>query len=463
MRYAAPEVARSRLDSTPVRVTKAIDVWAMALVLFHFFSGASLWGDMEVDEQMVAERPEEAVQRLEADRALTEPQRRLLKEMLVVDPAKRKPLEEVLAKGFFKEGEDTEQAKFIEVLALFSSPKQLRNGKGIPPLQLMREIVAMQTAIPRRLREIRPAARFPVDIEPVLRQLTPRIVQFSGHGDAVKRGAYAGALAFELADGTIQLPDPQSFVDLLRKEMCPRLELVFLNGCKTLHPLGEQIVAELPHLTVIGWDSVSADAAASAFAQGFYDSIARNCGRVGGMSGAKHSDLWEAYSSAERAFMDGGYIRGDPTQKTEGKPQAHGIYGILGHVIQAHRSSSIGAGRRSSTRLSMGGTAKLAVLSRRMSRGGSAKDNDHNPLPLLPEKGESTLEPDESPGNPRRQASMSGGEPPLHEEVGSGAAPAAAPAAANTPVREELDASALPPAVGRKGSLAEGQELHRTL
>ena len=139
----------------------------------------------------------------------------------------------MLAKGFFKEGEDTEQAKFIEVLALFSSPKQLRNGKGIPPLQLMREIVAMQVrilwlshvherasrgkwplcvaednaracacvcvavellvalstrrwrggctyqsargltqaAIPRRLREIRPAARFPVDIEPVLRQV----------------------------------------------------------------------------------------------------------------------------------------------------------------------------------------------------------------------------------------------------------------------------------------------------
>lgn len=44
----------------------------------------------------MADRPEEAVKRLEADRALTEPQKRLLKEMLVVDPAKRKPLEEVL-------------------------------------------------------------------------------------------------------------------------------------------------------------------------------------------------------------------------------------------------------------------------------------------------------------------------------------------------------------------------------
>lgn len=32
--------------------------------------------------------------------------------MLVVDPTKRKPLEEILAKSFFKEGEDTEQALF---------------------------------------------------------------------------------------------------------------------------------------------------------------------------------------------------------------------------------------------------------------------------------------------------------------------------------------------------------------
>ena len=31
--------------------------------------------------------------------------------MIVVDPSKRKPLSELLAKSFFKEGEDTEQAR----------------------------------------------------------------------------------------------------------------------------------------------------------------------------------------------------------------------------------------------------------------------------------------------------------------------------------------------------------------
>lgn len=41
---------------------------------------------------------------------------------------------------------------------------------------------------------------------------------------------------------------------------------MFLNGCKTINPLGKQIVKALPHLTVIGWDSVTTDDAASTFA-----------------------------------------------------------------------------------------------------------------------------------------------------------------------------------------------------
>jgi len=381
VRYAAPEVARSRLEGVPVRVTKAVDIWAMAMVLFHFFSGGPLWGDEEVDVEVVANTPEKAIARLEEDRALTDPQRRLIREMLLVDPAKRKQLDDVLAKGFFKEGEDTEQAKFIEVLALFSSPKQLRNGKGIPPLQLMREIVAMQQAIPRKLREIRPAARFPIDVEPVLRQLTPRIIQFSGHGDAVARGAYAGALAFEMPNGMIQLPDPQSFVELLGKEICPRLELVFLNGCKTLHPLGEQIVEALPHLTVIGWDSVTADNAASAFAQGFYDSVGRNCARGGG--GGSKGNLMESFVSAERAFAESGFVRGDPAVDKG----AHGAYGILGHALIARVRGNSKARAESTARTDSVDASTWLKSGLAAAGTGSRKSF---PLPLLPEKGEST-------------------------------------------------------------------------
>ena len=76
VRYAAPEVARARLETAGVCVTRAVDVWAMGLVLFHFFSGSSLWGDIEVDEEFVATRPEEAVRLLDADKSLAEPQRR---------------------------------------------------------------------------------------------------------------------------------------------------------------------------------------------------------------------------------------------------------------------------------------------------------------------------------------------------------------------------------------------------
>eukprot|EP00327_Prymnesium_parvum_P033079 CAMPEP_0195599388 /NCGR_PEP_ID=MMETSP0815-20121206/4007_1 /TAXON_ID=97485 /ORGANISM="Prymnesium parvum, Strain Texoma1" /LENGTH=1645 /DNA_ID=CAMNT_0040738823 /DNA_START=358 /DNA_END=5295 /DNA_ORIENTATION=+ len=406
VRYAAPEVARSRLMGSPVVVTKAIDVWAMALVLFHFFTGSSLWGDVEVDERLVADHPETAVNQLGTNSELSAPQKRLLEEMLVVDPTKRKPLEEILAKSFFKEGEDTEQANFIEVLALFSSPKKLANGKGIPPLQLMREIVAIQSAIPRTLREIRPAARFPTDIEPVLRQLKPRIIQFSGHGNAVKRGAYAGALAFELPNGTIQLPSPQSFVDLLRKNICPRLELVFLNGCKTLSPLGEQIVEALPHLSVIGWGTVTADQAATAFAQGFYDSVARNCKRDRG--GGSKGNLMEAYVSAERAFAEGGFIKADPALQKG----AHGVYGILGHALVARRTGKLDG--KKLDELKSGNSEKLKAMRNSFKLAHVVTSWSH--LPLLAEQsldGKTNRFLDDRPATENKdgKATYQGGQP----------------------------------------------------
>ena len=56
--------------------------------------------------------------------------------------------------------------------------------------------------------------------------------------------ALAGALAFELANGQIQLPDPANFIALLSKSVCPLLECVYLNGCNTLHPLGASEMAD---------------------------------------------------------------------------------------------------------------------------------------------------------------------------------------------------------------------------
>ena len=79
----------------------------------------------------------------------------------------------------------------------------------------MREVAALQEGIPRRFREIRPAARFPEDLEEIIKHVSPRVLQFSGHGDAIRHGVFAGALAFEVGDGTIQLPAPHLFIRLL--------------------------------------------------------------------------------------------------------------------------------------------------------------------------------------------------------------------------------------------------------
>ena len=55
---------------------------------------------------------------IEGKQGLTEPQRRLLREMATVRPEERKTLRELLyTKSFFRAGEDTEQAKHVEVLA----------------------------------------------------------------------------------------------------------------------------------------------------------------------------------------------------------------------------------------------------------------------------------------------------------------------------------------------------------
>ena len=70
-------------------------------------------------------------------------------------------LRETLARSFFAMGEDTEEAKKIEVLALFSSPRRFRSGQPIPPLQLMREVTMLCEAVPRRLREVRPPRASP--------------------------------------------------------------------------------------------------------------------------------------------------------------------------------------------------------------------------------------------------------------------------------------------------------------
>lgn len=94
------------------------------------------------------------------------------------------------------------------------------------------------------------------------------------------------ALAFERDDGTLDLPIPRRFVNLLRS--ASRLQCVFLNACHT-RALGEAIVEELPHLRVLCWDSITRDDAARAFSRGFFEYIGKyldRSGRVASIEGA---------------------------------------------------------------------------------------------------------------------------------------------------------------------------------
>jgi hypothetical protein len=65
----------------------------------------------------------------------------------------------------------------------------------------MKEVQALTKSIHPRQVMIKPAAEFPRSVEEAINSFSPRVVQFSGHGDAVRRGAFAGALAFETKDG----------------------------------------------------------------------------------------------------------------------------------------------------------------------------------------------------------------------------------------------------------------------
>jgi hypothetical protein len=215
----------------------------------------------------------------------------------------------------------------VALLALFSAPTHARfvsptkrkpncsTGKGgeakgeliiqpLPPLQLMREIASLQRALPANQQQVCPAARWPNDVEKALSRVSPRLVQFSGHGDAILRGPLAGALAFEYDDGCLHTPDPSSFIRLLHG--LPRLQAVLLNGCKT-HILAKRIIESMPHLQVIAWSTVVHSRAAEVFAEGFYQELGRQL-----HAGEEPLSVVAAFKHGQQLFASRGYIEGDP-------------------------------------------------------------------------------------------------------------------------------------------------------
>ncbi|KAL1507448.1 hypothetical protein AB1Y20_008285 [Prymnesium parvum] len=154
--------------------------------------------------------------------------------------------------------------KSIELLALFSNPRTPLHGPQLKPLALGQELKFLLKSVPAYHIAVEPAAAFG-DVSERVKEHNPRIILFSGH-------SFMGSLAFELPNGRIDLPSSQEFVFQLRKECAPRLQCVFLNGCQTAE-LGYQLVDEMPWLMCICWVTITEDAAARAFAQGFYDAV----------------------------------------------------------------------------------------------------------------------------------------------------------------------------------------------
>ena len=446
VRYAPPEVALAALERKPLRITAAVDVWALGVILYTLFTAKPLLDEEQLSLHNIARNANGLVHgRLQHDDSLHNPERRLLLNLLSLDPEARgreahlssavgpagesawstPALRDTLNRGYFALGEDTEEAKHVEVLALFSSPRKWgredNNTSALPvlmpalqymptfaarapclphlpqhawirpvcplqiatlsavrtslhtvtPLQLMREVTAMQESVPRRLREVRPAARFPDDIAAAVRQSSPRVLQFSGHGVPYSDGSRR--LAFEVAGGVIQLPDPAEMIALLDRRNMPRLECVFLNACSSLVPaaaggksLGEHIAEALPHLIVIGWRSIVEDRACAAFSRGFYDALAKGC--TGSGVQVKVS-IAEAYRGGVAAFIDAGKQRGDPA--VHGR-SVHGIFGFVQAklAIPKPRPLELGVQRRRSASAVAGVVARATDV-------GSPGPRDH--------------------------------------------------------------------------------------
>ena len=94
-------------------------------------------------------------------------------------------------------------ASCVELLALFSNPRT-----AYAPLRLGKELKYLLHALPAFQVAIEPAATL-ADVRRAVQQKNPRLILFSGH-------SFMGSLAFELDNGTLDLPPPAEESSLLQ-------------------------------------------------------------------------------------------------------------------------------------------------------------------------------------------------------------------------------------------------------
>ena len=310
-RYVAPEVAqalRISLHAT-VRVRPPLDIWSAGLVLYELFTGRPFFEESVTYSAIAvmasAGAGAEAVNMRVREHSLTnvvsEAHLRLVTSMLA--PAEMRPSAvELLLKSCFRPADDTFERRRLEVAAFFSNPPT-RAGD----LKLMREIQELTEALPNWRRYVCPAARLS-DVAALLEgEFMPRLISFSGH-------EFAGYLLFEPEErgGAPRVPTADELVVLLSPQRAPKLQAVFLNACKT-ERLAHALRAELPHLSVICWRTLAADAAAKTFSRGFYRALAQGEGVA----------IATAFSAGKAAFLRAGYAEGDPDDYLHSREHEH--------------------------------------------------------------------------------------------------------------------------------------------
>ena len=214
----------------------------------------------------------------------------------------------------------------VELLALFSNPwlhrvvptslshlPSAQLSAQLGPLALGRELKSLLRAVPAPYVHIEPAATLE-DVRTAIKQHNPQIALFSGH-------SLAGSLAFELPNGHVELPDVRDFMAALQPDNGVRSDLRYLvlNGCDTI-ALALELVKSMPALMVVCWRSLAEDAAARAFASGFYCAIGANM--VSRPDSRPESiDFEAAYEAGLTTFEEEGFVYGDPSLKLH--EQAH--------------------------------------------------------------------------------------------------------------------------------------------
>ena len=122
--------------------------------------------------------------------------------------------------------------------------------------------------------------------------LIPRVVAFTGH-------EFCGDLLFDSDGGKAAVPSVDEFVRVLAP--AKELECLFLYAGKS-DVLARQIQKELPHLTIICWKGFGLNAAAKAFAHGFY----------GALSQGTQVPIQSAFDAGIMRFQFEGFQTGNP-------------------------------------------------------------------------------------------------------------------------------------------------------